>query len=995
MADEEEDNFFRLAYIVVNIVSETLRTIFKTEWDEKYPNMKWSDDTTSLNNFIQKAGTPPPKSKNYEASKYMQSSGGKREAWDVTVSSYALHSKALDIQNWKPTVFARVKCLVDIRNEVMHSRKWSKTDAEFIKLYRGIEYNLKNLSAINPVYTTLYNQTVAVRNRTKQPSVEEFMKVKQALEKEQKQIWRSASFVFGIVIVLIAIFKSIRALQSIPDFPERLIPDFFQGRKSLTKDTVNAILGGTIFTMFSGPPGIGKTTASLVVARELRDKYSFVVSFVEVRGIVDVSTVSEKIYKSFYGEYREYSEEAFDDLFRRRLTDKTLLIIDNAEDILTPEMIKETKRLLLRIVKYNKNIHIILTSRKKIESIGDTDVFVKRLDILDQQTSILVMTSSSMCPILSHELLIDTANEIAKRCSGVPLLLSIAGKQLKRQTRHVEEISKQQKIVENFLEELRKESVLVTLNEDDEIDERSLMHCINVLFSRLRQDLQTTFIGLAVFQVSFSDVAADVIVPGSRDALPELLDYHILSDVFVGADPKKERYSIHPLLQDYVTSKYYKEEQMQSLIKTTEEKYFSFFISEIRLISDKFFSESPGTALLTFTDDHSNFRKTLLNALYVPSLFDNFYEMIVSAADMFLFGFDDKLISSFFDYAAEDAKQRGDKPRYLALLFLQGDRGDVFFYHHKDKYNKIQKLVDTEVDMILNASITIDQQSTRETAYALCVQGRVLALYPSRAGWTKDADKVDNFEKGKSLVKDAVALLDTLNLKHDKAMVLSLLGLIYKNKRKYVEAIDTYNEALDIMKNLYGSHALIGAIHFNIGYMYYKLGKEDFLNGKNEFIKSYEIYEQTLGNHKRTASAVFHAGECLNFYGNLEESLPYFEEAFQIQDKVAPRDRDTAETLMSIAEVNYKLGNYQKAVPYYEKCLKIMTYKGVMSHPKHREIGYAYKGLANCFRELQQIDEAVKNYKIALDIFTFVYETHNRCKEEIHSINSTLTELAS
>lgn len=1061
MSKEEEQNFFKLAYIVVNIVTDALRTVFKTEWDSKYPATPWLDDVASQNIFIAKEG----KSSSNFKTKNMKRSGGKRETWDISVLTYALlESKPLDLQNTKPTLGAYIFQLKTIRNKVMHSERWAMNTTEFNNVYTGIENMMRNLVAQNGIYQTYLNQMIAIKNQTTQPTVDEFNIVRQALKNEKrKQLWQNIMFVTVVIVSCICVFTGLIKLYDIqedvsslretlqppskhdlnlmkqfldfahsqnnyfilqvsglfilglciaylwlrlhvmeknllpwnivPDFGNRLEPAFFQGRSSVIRETVNSIWNGAVITMFTGQPGIGKTATSVVVAKDLRDNYNFTVSLVEVRGMIDISRVTEKIFKAFCGEYRDFNDDAFDDLFRHRLQEKTLLIIDNAEDILTKDLIRETKKLLLRIVAYNTNVHILLTSRKQIDSLGDYDVTVKRLDVLDQDTSYKVLSSPYMCPILSEESFMDSAYEIARRCCGVPLLLSIAGKQLKHDIRHAKSSIRQREIIDDFLEELRKDSVLVTLNDDNEIDERSMMHCLDILFSRIDIDLQKTFIALSVFQVSFSDKAAGIVIPGSVAKIPCLLDFNILNDIYMSVDAEKERYSMHPLLQEYALSKLGSNDEVLTMVKNTEERFYSFFIHEIKLITDRFFSTTPGTALVAFSEDDSNFRKTLLNALTISSLFESFYDMLLSAADLFMFGFDDKLVSSFFDYAAEDAKQRKDVPRYLALLFLQGDRGDVFFYHHKDKYNKIQKLVDAEVDMIVNTTLTLNKQSTRETAYALCIQGRVLALYPSRAGWTKDAEKVDNFEKGKSLVESAIGLLDDLGLQHDKAIVLSLLGLILKNKRLYNDAIKSYKKALDILTTLYKNHALIGAMHFNIGYMHYKLGRENFLDGTKEFLKSFDVYEKTLGDHKRTASAMFHAGECLNMYGQLEESLPYFVDAFKIQERVAPRDRDIAETLMSIAEVNYKLGKYKTALPYFEKCLKVMTYKGVMSHPKHREIGYAYKGLANCLMKMNCLDDAKINFNIALDIFIFVFAEHNRCKEEIDDIRITLSEI--
>lgn len=40
---EEQLNYFRICYIVTTILTQALRSIFKKEWDRRYPSGEWND----------------------------------------------------------------------------------------------------------------------------------------------------------------------------------------------------------------------------------------------------------------------------------------------------------------------------------------------------------------------------------------------------------------------------------------------------------------------------------------------------------------------------------------------------------------------------------------------------------------------------------------------------------------------------------------------------------------------------------------------------------------------------------------------------------------------------------------------------------------------------------------------------------------------------------------------------------------------------------------
>ena len=47
----DQERFSIVSHIITKIVAKELRTIFKKEWEQQYPQMPWTDDHKSLTNF--------------------------------------------------------------------------------------------------------------------------------------------------------------------------------------------------------------------------------------------------------------------------------------------------------------------------------------------------------------------------------------------------------------------------------------------------------------------------------------------------------------------------------------------------------------------------------------------------------------------------------------------------------------------------------------------------------------------------------------------------------------------------------------------------------------------------------------------------------------------------------------------------------------------------------------------------------------------------------
>ena len=80
-SSNEEENFVKIARIVLDVVPHYLRKLFITKWEEKYPNEKWESNSTSGDALVAKIASV---NKNY-ADKLK---AGDEQQWDTTILVY-------------------------------------------------------------------------------------------------------------------------------------------------------------------------------------------------------------------------------------------------------------------------------------------------------------------------------------------------------------------------------------------------------------------------------------------------------------------------------------------------------------------------------------------------------------------------------------------------------------------------------------------------------------------------------------------------------------------------------------------------------------------------------------------------------------------------------------------------------------------------------------------------------------------------------------------
>ena len=128
---EEQLNYYRICYVVTDIITEGLRSIFKQEWDNRYKAKfgEWKDEPRNGMDF--KNGESPGKQRR-NAKLLTTMINGDREEWDCTMLFYAiLFSDCIGL-GLNPVVKSNVDDLRQFRNEEFaHMPKGHLSDPDF------------------------------------------------------------------------------------------------------------------------------------------------------------------------------------------------------------------------------------------------------------------------------------------------------------------------------------------------------------------------------------------------------------------------------------------------------------------------------------------------------------------------------------------------------------------------------------------------------------------------------------------------------------------------------------------------------------------------------------------------------------------------------------------------------------------------------------------------------------------------------------------------
>jgi tetratricopeptide (TPR) repeat protein len=191
------------------------------------------------------------------------------------------------------------------------------------------------------------------------------------------------------------------------------------------------------------------------------------------------------------------------------------------------------------------------------------------------------------------------------------------------------------------------------------------------------------------------------------------------------------------------------------------------------------------------------------------------------------------------------------------------------------------------------------------------------------------------------------------------AVTLSSLGLVYYHLNKYEDAFESYQEALRLRRDHFGTDddpdiastlnsiglvlfkqnqhelakgcfteslrirtKLLGKDHRDVAILWYNIATIDYETGNDEI--AIRMYKETLRveraslgpEHPDVVLTLQHIGQVLQQIGSLDDALQYFGEALEIEKKKKNDDISTAKILNLIGNIYLQQG---KVAPMMEK----------------------------------------------------------------------------
>ena len=534
----DQERFSIVSHIITKTVAKELRTIFKKEWDGRYPKMPWTDDNLSLTHFTQIEKSVPKRRSSRTNTKYLKNTGN-RDDWDVSALFQAiLFSRSLDLKNRKNKVYLCIDELRNIRNSIAHHSNQSLGKKEFNDILKQIKKSMMDLNCSTAVLEI------------------------EAIVKE-KIFYRRLILLSFVILTLISIASNMALFTREqgqlstnildPDnfyFPSERKPSYFQGRETEISEISQCLQNGSFHIVnIIGMPAIGKTSTAIAVGKELKDKFNRHVVFIDYHGTNSKSAILSKLARSVTGNYSikfDTLTPEYEMLLQKLYNSSTTLIFDNTEDILLdPNTNQEFRKFITKLITESvPGFNILCTSRLWFDVIR-ANVANIRLKPLNTTTSMAILKS------LHFAISPDHAFNISKLAGGVPLLLELIGSHLECGIVDVADL----------ISMIQEQNIFVVSEEiEDMTDDTNLYKLINLLYERMDPFLSHMFVSLSIFESSFTkDAAIHVSYHGrmSEESIRNIpkaigrLQKLCLLENLTGAN-RDRQYAMHHVLRTFI-----------------------------------------------------------------------------------------------------------------------------------------------------------------------------------------------------------------------------------------------------------------------------------------------------------------------------------------------------------------------------------------------------------------------------------------------------------
>lgn len=214
----------------------------------------------------------------------------------------------------------------------------------------------------------------------------------------------------------------------------------------------------------------------------------------------------------------------------------------------------------------------------------------------------------------------------------------------------------------------------------------------------------------------------------------------------------------------------------------------------------------------------------------------------------------------------------------------------------------------------------------------------------------------------------AVSLAKSLNLQMELSDSYNRLGIAYRNKGQYAQALECYFNGIEVSRT-YGFDNQLAFQYNNLADLYNRLG---FHNRAVEFSNRAMEYAKKVNDDYTLAYIYNILGTIYKDKNDLDSALTYFKRSLELRKKIG-YNQGIATSYLNIGAVELLLGQYENSKTNIQMAIDLYSpnndlhgiamayyYKGLLYNKL-----YQYNKAIHCFKQSLKINESFKNLTVA------------------------------
>lgn len=480
----------------------------------------------------------------------------------------------------------------------------------------------------------------------------------------------------------------------------------------------------------TGPPGFGKSCVAVQVGHELLC-YGISVYYISLRSHTSMYSMAN----SLLGALRLVAST--DPIQQARyclstLTRETVVILDNAEDMLQPELKDDFCHFTESVAETAGYVRLLITSRKAV-TFFTVDMYELRLNSLSPEHAKDLLMHSTESKVSAED-----AEKLAELCGGVPLVLRTTASLLAK--------SIDAKVLlaqfEGSPVTAFKSFSLSTLSHHHQ-----LFHCLGICFNRLESKQQVTLVALAVFPTTFTISDAQFILEDQSKCMftLEMMLQELIDSSLLQYDHYSKDYSVHRVVQAFCVDHTREDPALLHSFQSSKKVFNLYYLSKLRELYKLSLTKEGTKAGKNFLESRRNFRQALSDAVQQPDLEELCIDIANEVMPFLAKVFRKEKFLSVYGVYTRLCKKKGDEKRYSNCLTSEAYCILSHCACHLPCPPAVKKFKEAnEIQTCLG-----DETSVMR-AFCLSKLGRCLAQSKDLAG-------------GKSLIEKAIAIREALN----------------------------------------------------------------------------------------------------------------------------------------------------------------------------------------------------------------------------------------